>query len=121
MIDHIILNVTQIDEAKEFYMMSLAPLEYEMIWEQQTWAAFGKDGKPEFLLQQGLKTNPPLHIAFRADTRTMVNTFYSVAMSVGGKDNGAPGIRDQYHPHYYGAFVLDPDGNNIEAVCHDPE
>lgn len=121
MIDHIILNVTYIDEAKEFYMMALAPLEYEMIWEMQTWAAFGKDGKPDFLIQQGQKPTPPLHIAFRADKRAMVNNFYSVALASGGKDNGRPGIREQYHPNYYAAFVLDPDGNNIEAVCHEPE
>ncbi|MDH3975629.1 MAG: VOC family protein [Deltaproteobacteria bacterium] len=121
MIDHIILNVTYIDEAKEFYMMALAPLEYEMIWEQQTWAAFGRDGKPFFLIQQGQKPNPPLHIAFRADKRVMVDNFYSVAIASGGKDNGKPGIREKYHPNYYGAFVFDPDGNNIEAVCHDAE
>jgi predicted lactoylglutathione lyase len=69
---------------------------------------------------QGEVNTPRIHIAFRAETREIVQAFYNAALEVGGRDNGAPGLRTHYHPNYYGAFVLDPDGHNIEAVCHDP-
>lgn len=121
MIDHIIISVTHIDEAKEFYSMSLAPLEYDLIWEMQTWLGFGRDGKPDFLLKGEGKASPPVHIAFRAESRLMVRNFYNAAIAAGAKDNGPPGLRTDYHPNYYAAYVFDPDGNNIEAVCHDPE
>lgn len=121
MIDHIMIHVSYVEEAKEFYSMALAPLDYEMIWEMKTWLAFGQGDKPNFLLKAGSKNTPPVHVAFRAESRLMVRTFYNAAIAAGGKDNGPPGIRHDYHPNYYAAFILDPDGNNIEAVCHDPE
>lgn len=121
MIDHIVIHVTHVEEAKEFYSMALAPLEYELLWDMKSWAGFGRDGKPDFLVQGGTKTTPGIHIAFGAESRAMVRTFYNAALAAGGKDNGPPGIRKDYHPNYYAAYILDPDGNNIEAVCHNPE
>ncbi|HKX40935.1 MAG TPA: VOC family protein, partial [Burkholderiaceae bacterium] len=75
----------------------------------------------DFWISQGSAIRPAIHVAFRVPTRAAVDAFYEAAMAAGGKDNGAPGLRPRYHPHYYGAFVLDPDGHNIEAVCHEAE
>lgn len=80
---------------------------------------FGAD-KPEFWINQDKSVSPPVHIAFSSDQRTKLDAFYAAAMSAVARDNGAPGIREIYHPNYYGAFVFDPDGYNIEAVCHLP-
>lgn len=83
-------------------------------------AGFGIDGKPDFWIAQGEVNTLKTHVAFRAETRQRVQAFYEAALEVGGRDNGAPGLRTHYHPDYYAAFVLDPDGHNIEAVCHAP-
>ncbi len=83
-------------------------------------AGFGASDKPSFWIGTGDHLSGPLHVAFTASTRAEVDAFYKAALSVGGRDNGAPGVRAHYHPNYYGAFVLDPDGNNVEAVCHSP-
>jgi predicted lactoylglutathione lyase len=80
----------------------------------------GVKPKPDFWITQGSTGKPPLHVAFRAKTKIEVDEFYKEAISAGGKDNGKPGLRPNYHANYYGAFILDPDGNNIEAVCHNP-
>lgn len=77
-------------------------------------------GKPDFWITRGTPNQPPIHVAFRVDSRAMVDAFYQAGIAAGGRDNGGPGIRAHYHPDYYGAFVLDPDGHNIEAVCHLP-
>jgi predicted lactoylglutathione lyase len=84
-------------------------------------AGLGRDGKPGFWISGGEKTTPHVHVAFVADTRAAVDAFYKAAISAGGKDNGKPGLRPDYHPNYYAAFVFDPEGHNIEAVCHKPE
>jgi len=81
-------------------------------------AGFGASGASDFWISRGTPNNPPVHIAFRAADRAVVDAFYHAAIAAGGSDNGAPGLRPQYHPGYHGAFVLDPDGHNIEAVCH---
>ena len=81
----------------------------------------GKNGKPSFRLHETSAMPAPLHIAVAADTRAEVNAFYKAALAAGGKGNGAPGLRPHYHPNYYRAFVIDPDGHNVEAVCHKPE
>jgi len=85
------------------------------------YAGYGKPGKPSFWIAQGERRPKGLHVAFAANSRAEVDAFYAAAIAAGGKDNGPPSIRAQYHPTYYGAFVLDPDGNNIEAVCHRPD
>ena len=89
--------------------------------EVQGWAGFGRQGKPEFWFGEHTEKQQPMHIAFLAESRDQVRAFHAAALAAGAKDNGAPGIREIYHPNYYGAFVLDLDGHNIEAVCHKPE
>ena len=129
MIDHVGFPVSDYDSAKAFYAAALAPLGYSLIMEvtpEQTEAGnaaagFGRDGKPDFWIGSEGGISKSLHIAIAAQTRADVDVFYKAAMEAGGRDNGPPGLRPHYHPNYYGAFVLDPDGNNIEAVCHAPE
>lgn len=121
MLDHVGLTVQDYAKSKTFYAAALAPIGYELIMEVAGWAGFGANGKPDFWLQGGKPTSPAVHIAFTSDTRSKVHDFYQAALKAGGRDNGPPGIREIYHPHYYGAFVLDPDGHNIEVVCHNKE
>jgi catechol 2,3-dioxygenase-like lactoylglutathione lyase family enzyme len=125
-IDHTGLNVSDYGKAKAFYLAALAPLGYQLVMELPTsilpqgGMGFGVPPKPDFWVAGGSPNVPPLHVAFRAQNRAQVDAFYRAAMAAGGRDNGPPGIRPHYHSNYYGAFVLDPDGHNIEAVCHDP-
>jgi catechol 2,3-dioxygenase-like lactoylglutathione lyase family enzyme len=128
MIDHIGLAVKDMDRAKAFYVGALKPLGVGVIMEvtaEQTGAdahaGFGKDDKAFFWIGTGNKPRGGTHVAFTAQTRADVDSFYRAALAAGGQDNGAPGPRPHYHEHYYGAFVLDPEGNNIEAVCHRPD
>ncbi|NOI26469.1 VOC family protein [Vibrio mediterranei] len=118
MIDHIGFSVSDFNKSNEFYSKALAPLGIDKIVDLERASGFGKSGKPEFWLEKGAPQQPPIHVAFTADTRKQVDQFYQVAIASGGKDNGSPGIRDRYHPNYYAAFIIDPDGHNIEAVCH---
>jgi catechol 2,3-dioxygenase-like lactoylglutathione lyase family enzyme len=120
-IDHIGFAVSDAEKSIEFYSKALAPLGIERIMEFEGWTGFGKNGKPEFWFGKGDSPKAPMHIAFSAESREQVDQFYEAALAAGGKDNGAPGIREIYHPNYYGAFVFDPDGHNTEAVCHKPE
>lgn len=113
--------------SRRFYEAALAPLGYKVLMEVPTEFTggvvvfgMGVPPKPDFWLHQGPAQTPRIHIAFRADNRALVDAFYKAAMAAGGKDNGPPGLRPHYHKDYYGAFVLDPDGHNIEACCHDP-
>ncbi len=128
MIDHVGFPVSDYERSKAFYGKALAPLGYTLIMEiaadrtesGSPAAGFGKDGKPDFWIggEGGLKGI--VHVAITADDRRAVDAFYRAALAAGGKDNGGPGLRPQYHSSYYGAFVLDPDGHNVEAVCHAP-
>ena len=120
-IDHIGFAVSDAEKSIEFYSKALAPLGIERIMEFEGWTGFGKNGKPDFWFGKGDSPQTPMHIAFSADSREQVDQFYEAALAAGGKDNGAPGIREIYHPNYYGAFVFEPDGHNTEAVCHKPE
>jgi catechol 2,3-dioxygenase-like lactoylglutathione lyase family enzyme len=110
--------VSDLDASVAFYTRALAPLGYEVVMQFPQFVGFGVAGKPDFWIGTGAPTDK-LHIAFRARGRGEVRAFYEAAIAAGGKDNGPPGIRELYHPNYYGAFVLDGDGHNIEAVCHD--
>ena len=128
MIDHIGLAVSNLERARAFYLNALKPLGVGVVMEisaEQTGAdahaGFGKDNKAFFWIGTGNKPKGGVHVAFTGQTRAEVDSFYRAALAAGGRDNGAPGPRPHYHEHYYGAFVLDPDGNNIEAVCHKPE
>jgi catechol 2,3-dioxygenase-like lactoylglutathione lyase family enzyme len=118
MIDHVGLPVTDLERSKRFYKEALAPLGYALLREYPGVAGFGPDQKPDFWMRE-FDAVTQVHVAIEAD-REAVDAFHAAAMSAGGTDNGAPGVREIYHPHYYGAFVLDPDGHNIEAVCHRP-
>src|SRR5262245_57174174 len=128
-IDHFGIGVSDYARAKAFYTEALAPLGVTLVMEvgpQQTQGkghacGFGRAGKPEFWIGSEGKTTPPMHVAFAVDSRAAVRAFHAAALRAGGRDNGAPGLRPQYHASYYGAFVLDLDGHNVEAVCHKPE
>ncbi len=124
MIDHLSVLVTDVRAAREFYRQALAPLGYEVILQRPSAEAplvvgLGEADGTDVWLGLGTPTAPQ-HIAFRTSSRKVVRAFYEAALAAGGKDNGPPGVRATYHAHYYGAFVLDPDGHNIEAVCHEP-
>jgi catechol 2,3-dioxygenase-like lactoylglutathione lyase family enzyme len=127
MIDHIGVAVANIDRAKSFYASALEPIGIGVIMEvspeetgDDAHAGFGADGKAFFWIGTGVRPKGGTHVAFAVGTRAEVDAFYRAAIAAGGRDNGAPGLRPEYHPNYYGAFVFDPDGNNIEAVCHKP-
>jgi catechol 2,3-dioxygenase-like lactoylglutathione lyase family enzyme len=129
MIDHIGFPVSDFERSKAFYLKALAPLDYSLVMEmmqerppgEAPAAGFGAKGKPDFWIGGEGGLDKPLHVAIVAKDRATVDAFYKAAIAAGGRDNGAPGIRPHYHANYYGAFVLDPDGHNIEAVCHKPE
>jgi len=128
MIDHIGFPVSDYAKSKAFYMQALAPLGYTLLMEigaEQTEsrapaAGFGASGKPDFWIGGEGGLEKPVHVAIVAKDRASVDAFHRAALAAGGKDNGAPGLRPHYHANYYGAFVLDPDGHNIETVCHAP-
>jgi len=120
-LDHIGVSVGDVARSKEFYANVLAPLGIELILEVHGWVGFGKKGKPEFWFGELQDAQLPMHIAFAANNREEVRQFYQAAIEAGGIDNGPPGLREIYHPNYYGAFVLDTDSHNIEAVSHAPE
>ena len=120
MFDHIQLKVKDLKASKRFYTAGLAPLGFTVEYEGDGVTGFGPKGAPAFWLAEG-ESRGPVHIAFAAKDRAAVRAFYAAALPAGGKDNGKPGIRPQYHANYYGGFVKDPDGNNIEAVCHQEE
>lgn len=129
MLDHIGLSVADLPRSRAFYdavmptigascVMAVTAAETGGTYEG---AGYGRDGKPSFWIGTGGRTKGSLHVAFVASTRAAVDAFHAAALAAGATDNGAPGLRPHYHPNYYGAFVLDPDGHNIEAVCHLPE
>lgn len=121
MLDHLIITVNDLETSKNFYVKALEPLGYSIVMEFGQGVGMGVDGKPDFFFRDGGAVSPVVHLAFAAHDRSAVDRFYRAAIAAGGVDNGKPGLRTGYHPNYYGAFVLDPDGNNIEAVCHKPE
>ena len=121
MIDHVAAKISDIEQGKSFYSNALAPLGYSVQMEFPDAAGFGTgEGIPDFWIGTN-EERGATHVAFSAKDRAAVDAFYEAAMAAGGKDNGAPGLRPHYHENYYGAFVHDADGNNIEAVCHRPE
>jgi len=118
MIDHLTVRVRDLQKSKAFYAKALAPLGYEVLMEFGESVGIGADKKPDLWIAPGKQE--PMHLAFTARDRTAVDAFYQAALQAGAKDNGKPGIRKEYHPTYYGAFVIDPEGHNLEAVCHRP-
>jgi catechol 2,3-dioxygenase-like lactoylglutathione lyase family enzyme len=128
MLDHIGFAVLDYDLSRSFYDKALAPLGYLMLFEVTPemsgggrHAGYGANHRPQFWIGTGEFKGGHFHIAFQAENRAAVDAFYQAALAAGGKDNGPPGIRAHYHPDYYGAYVIDPDGHNIEAVYHKAE
>jgi predicted lactoylglutathione lyase len=121
MIDHVGLNVKDHNKSKAFYEKALAPFGYKALMSFETATGFGRDDKPDFWVIQREPLQNGVHVALVAADRKTVDAFHAAAVAAGGKDNGKPGIRKDYHPTYYAAFVHDLDGNNIEAVCHKAE
>jgi catechol 2,3-dioxygenase-like lactoylglutathione lyase family enzyme len=119
MLDHMNIGVRDLAASRAFYEAALAPLGFGFVMERDDRVAFGPPARPVFFLVEGEPT-AGIHIAFQAADRQRVDAFHAAALAAGGTDNGGPGMRTEYHAHYYGAFVLDPDGNNAEAVCHTP-
>jgi catechol 2,3-dioxygenase-like lactoylglutathione lyase family enzyme len=117
-LDHLMLTVRDIARSRDFYAKALAPLGYAVQMEFEQTCAFGPERKPCFWLKPGESPTRPIHLAFMARDRPAVDAFHAAALAAGATDNGAPGLREHYHPDYYGGFVIDPDGHNIEAVCH---
>ena len=123
MLDHVGLEVSDYRRSKAFYEQALKPLGLAVLMEPVPNACgFGdpSEGKPFFWIGTRGGAGSGVHVAFGAPSRERVDAFHAAALAAGGRDNGAPGVREVYHPNYYGAFVLDPDGNNVEAVCHGP-
>jgi catechol 2,3-dioxygenase-like lactoylglutathione lyase family enzyme len=118
-IDHVTVKVKDLEKLKAFYAAALKPLGYAVIMEfEDRFVGLGVGGKPDLWLGKAPETSPPAHVAIAAGSKDEVDAFHAAALAAGGKDNGGPGKREQYHPRYYGAFVLDPEGNNLEAVIH---
>lgn len=127
MIDHTGVHASDFARSRAFYELALAPLGYVVLRQfppapplHTGIAGLGEAPTADFWVIGGTPDGPKSHVAFRARTRALVDAFHAAALAAGGRDNGSPGLRP-YHPSYYAAFVLDPDGHNVEAVCHDPE
>jgi catechol 2,3-dioxygenase-like lactoylglutathione lyase family enzyme len=120
MLDHLAIGVKDMAASRAFYEAALAPLGFGVVMEFDDAVAFGPPARAIFLLRDR-EPSTNVHIAFEADARERVDAFHAAALAAGGEDNGKPGIRARYHPHYYAAFIYDPDGNNAEAVCHTPQ
>lgn len=129
MLDHIGIGVSNLDRSRIFYDAALEPIGITLLWQvppEQTESGgtalgYGSRGRPYFWVGEMAHPSEGTHVAFLVGSRAEVQAFHAAATAAGGRDNGAPGPRPHYHPNYYGAFVLDPDGVNVEAVCHEPE
>ena len=121
MFDHVGFGVSDYAASKAFFLKALQPLGVAVVMESPYGVGLGQNGKPSLWMYQTSEKPAHLHLAFAADNREQVKEFYRAALEAGGKDNGAPGLRLHYHADYYGAFVIGPDGHNVEAVCHKPE
>lgn len=121
MFDHIGFGVSDLAASKAFFVQALAPLGVAVVMEGDYGVGLGRNNKPTLWLHRARETPVPLHLAFTAAERGQVDAFHHAALAAGGRDNGAPGLRPHYHPDYYAAFVIGPDGHNVEAVCHKPQ
>lgn len=119
-LDHVGINVSDFPQAKAFFLAALAPLNIGIVKEGDGWALLGRKGRPQFWFGSGGPAPGPIHLAFTAEDHEQVRRFHAAALEAGARDNGGPGLRPQYHADYYAAFVIGPDGHNIEAVCHRP-
>ncbi len=121
MIDHMTLRVQDFAKSKAFFLEALKPLGYALVMEFPNVCGLGEGGKPDFWLKQDGPHHEAMHIAFAARDRATVDAFHQAALAAGARDDGAPGPRPEYHPDYYGAFVVSPDGHHVEACCHKPQ
>ncbi len=121
MFDHVVIGVSDYAASKAFFLKALEPLGVSIVPEEPLGVELSANGKSSLCLRQTEEKPAYLHLAFTAENRRQVEAFYRAALEAGGKDNGAPGLRPQYHANYYAAFVIGPDGHNIEVVCHEPE
>jgi catechol 2,3-dioxygenase-like lactoylglutathione lyase family enzyme len=121
MFDHVVFGVRDYEASKRFYLEALAPIGLAIVQENSLGVEMSADGKTSLCLGPTKEQPAHLHIAFVAANRQQVDAFHRAALAAGGKDNGGPGLRPKYHANYYAAFVIDPDGHNIELVCHEPE
>ncbi len=121
MFDHIGFGVSDYETSKAFFLAALKPLGVGIVMEGPYGVGLGRKNKPSLWLHRASGVPAPLHLAFTAGDRKQIDAFHRAALDAGGKDNGAPGLRPHYHPDYYAAFVIGPDGHNVEAVCHRPE
>jgi catechol 2,3-dioxygenase-like lactoylglutathione lyase family enzyme len=119
-IDHLTIGVSDLEVSRRFYARALEPLGFSEVGSSSLGPSFGTEDANDFGLSDRYEPGGQLHIAFAAETREQVDAFHEAALAAGGTDNGAPGPRPEYSAGYYGAFVLDPDGHNVEAVCHEP-
>jgi catechol 2,3-dioxygenase-like lactoylglutathione lyase family enzyme len=120
MFDHVVFGVSDYATSRAFFLKALEPLGVSIVAENQLGLELSSDGKTSLCIFPTEEKPAHLHLAFRANNRQQVDDFYRGALEAGGKDNGAPGLRPEYHANYYAAFVVDPDGHNIELVCHEP-
>ena len=120
-VDHVLFVVSDLEASRRFYRACLAPLGIEELHTQEDGSNFGREGLDDFAISVGSPATTAAHVAFDAATKDQVDAFHAAALASGGRDNGAPRVRTEYSDRYYGAFVLDPDGNNVEAVFHSPE
>jgi catechol 2,3-dioxygenase-like lactoylglutathione lyase family enzyme len=130
MINHLSIDVSDLKKSGHFYDKALEPLGYKKLMETPEefegclclgWGGGSETSFYSFYINEGSRIEPPFHIAFQADSREKVDEFYKAALAAGGEDNGKPGLRPEYNENYYAAFVLDPDGHNVEAVCRAPQ
>ena len=121
MFDHVVFGASDYAASKAFFLKALEPLGIAVVQENSLGIELSSDGKTSLCIFPTKEKPAHLHLAFTADNRDQVHAFHRAALEAGGKDNGAPGLRPQYHAHYYAAFVIGPDGHNIEVVCHKPE
>jgi catechol 2,3-dioxygenase-like lactoylglutathione lyase family enzyme len=120
MFDHVVFGASDYEASKAFFLKALEPLGVVVVLEGPLGVELSADGKSSLCIRRTAEKPAHLHLAFRADNRRQVEAFHRAALEAGGQDNGAPGLRPQYHPTYYAAFVLGPDGHNVEVVCHEP-
>jgi hypothetical protein len=121
MIGHAVMRVQDLKKSRRVHEAALQPLGYGVVREFPGFAGLGASDKPELWIGRDDTVTKGVHLALASRDRKAVDAFHAAALKTGGKDHGAPGLRAHPHPHYYGAFILDLEGNNIEAVCHDPK
>ena len=120
MFDHVVVGATDYEASKAFWLAALEPLGARVVLEGPLGLELSADGKSSLCIRRPAEGPSPLQLAFRAENRAQVDAFHRAALLAGAKDNGAPGLRPQYHADYYAAFVIGPDGHNVEVVCHEP-